>query len=187
MPSVALLYWQNDRMPRLTQIDVQCAVSAAAAPPNAYLIEENLRGYVVLLSAHFQGFCRDLYTEAAQLIAFRVPQRLRTLILAQFVSHRALDRGNPNIDNMAMDFGRLDFDLRVKINTDPVNAPRRQHLAALNQWRNVAAHQGTTLPTSGPLSLPTLQTWRASCSGLATSLDAIVYNELRVILGRKPW
>src|ERR1019366_7364339 len=80
-------------MPRLTQIDAQCAVSLAAAPPNAYLIEENLRGYVVLLRAHFQGFCRDLYTEAAQLIASRVPQRLRTLILAQFVAHRADDSG----------------------------------------------------------------------------------------------
>jgi hypothetical protein len=118
MPSVSLLHWQNDRTPRLTQIDAQCAVSLAAVPPNAYLIDENLRGYVVLLSAHFQGFCRDLYTEAAQLIAFRVPQRLRTLILAQFIAHRALDRGNPNIDNIAMDFDRLDFDLRAKINTD---------------------------------------------------------------------
>jgi hypothetical protein len=187
MPSVSLQHWQNDRTPRLTQIDAQCAASLAAIPPNAYLIEENLRGYVVSLSAHFQGFCRDLYTEAAQLIAFRVPQRLRTLIQAQFVAHRALDRGNPNIDNIAMDFDRLDFDLRAKLNMDPANAPRRQHLAALNQWRNVAAHQGTTLPTGGPLTLPTLQEWRKSCSGLANSLDAIVYNELWMILRRKPW
>jgi len=59
MPSVSLLHWQNDRMPRLTQIDAQCAVSLAATPPNAYWIEENLRGYVVLFSAHFQGFCID--------------------------------------------------------------------------------------------------------------------------------
>jgi hypothetical protein len=187
MPSVSLLHWHNDRMPRLTQIDAQCAVSLAAVPPNAYLIEENLRGYVVLLSAHFQGFCRDLNTEAAQLIAFEVQPRLLMLILAQFTAHRILDRGNPNIDNIAKDFDRFGFDLRAEINTDPANAPRRQHLAALNQWRNVAAHQGTTFPAGGPLTLPMLQAWRKSCSDLATSLDAIMYNELQVILRRKPW
>ena len=187
MPSVSLQHWQNDRMPRLTQIDAQCAASLAAVPPNAYLIEENLRGYVVLLSAHFQGFCRDLYTEAAQLIAFGVRPRLRLLLVAQFSARRVLDHGNPNIDNIAKDFDRFGFDLRAEINTDPANASRQQHLATLNQWRNVAAHQGTALPAGGPLTLPTLQAWRQSCSGLATSLDAIMYNEVRMILRRKPW
>jgi hypothetical protein len=187
MPSVSLQHWQNDRTPRLTQIDAQCAASLTAVRPNAYLIDENLRGYVVSLSAHFQGFCRDLNTEAAQLIAVEAQPRLLMLILAQFTAHRILDRSNPNIDNIAKDFARFGFDLRTKINADPANALRQQHLAALNQWRNVAAHQGTTLPASGPLTLPTLQTWRASCSGLATSLDAIMYNELAVILRRNPW
>ncbi|MGH7169053.1 MAG: hypothetical protein ACRELG_02085 [Gemmataceae bacterium] len=56
MPSASLLLWQNDRMPRLQQVDLQCAASLAAVPPNAHLIDENLRGYVVLLSAHFQGW-----------------------------------------------------------------------------------------------------------------------------------
>jgi hypothetical protein len=174
MPSVSLFHWQNDRTPRLTQIGVQCAASLGAVPPNAYLIDENLRGYVVSLSAHFQGFCRDLYTEAAQVIAFEVQPQLQLLILTQFTSHRVLDRGNPNLDNIAKDFDRLGFDLRTEMNSDPANASRRQHLAALNQWRNVAAHQGTTLPAGGPLNLALLQTWRMSCSGLATSLDAIM-------------
>jgi hypothetical protein len=52
-------------MVRLAEIDAQCAASQVLAPPNPRLVDENLRGYVVLLSAHFQGFCRDLYTEAA--------------------------------------------------------------------------------------------------------------------------
>ena len=187
MSSASLRQWWNDRMPRLTQIDVQCGACVAAVPPNAYLIEEILRGYVVLLSAHVQGFCRDLYVEAAQSIASRVRPRLRLLILAQFSAYRALNHGNPNTDNIAKDFDRFGFDLRSEINTEPANAPRLQHLAALNQWRNVAAHQGTTLPAGGPLTLPTLQAWRGSCDGLATSLDGIMYNQLRKILRRKPW
>ncbi len=105
----------------------------------------------------------------------------------EFTAHRALDRGNPTVDNIAKDFDRFGFDLRAKINTDPANVLRRQQLAALNQWRNVAAHQGTTLPAGGPLTFPTLQAWRNSCDGLATSLDAILYNELGNTLRRKPW
>lgn len=55
-----MLRWQNDRMHRLGEVDAQCAASLALAPPQPNLVEENLRGYVLLLSAHFQGFCRDL-------------------------------------------------------------------------------------------------------------------------------
>jgi hypothetical protein len=187
MPSLSLQRWQNDRILRLTEVDAQCGASLALVPPNPRLVEENLRGYVVLLSAHFQGFCRNLYTEASQIIASKVRTSLQVLIQAQFSAHRALDHGNPNAENIARDFDRFDFDLKMELNADPANVPRRQDLAALNQWRNVAAHQGTTLPPGGPLSLAALQAWRASCNGLAISLDGIVYNQLRRILKRKPW
>jgi hypothetical protein len=65
MPSASLQRWTNDRLPRLAVIEAQCAASVAALPPNPYLSEENLLGYVVLLTAHFQGYCRDLHSEAA--------------------------------------------------------------------------------------------------------------------------
>jgi hypothetical protein len=95
MPSASLQHWVNDRVPRLTEIEAQGATSQALAPSNPRLREENLRGYIMLLSAHFQGFCRDLYTESAQITAFRVRATLRILIQAQFTAHRALDHGNP--------------------------------------------------------------------------------------------
>ena len=50
MPSASLLHWNNDRKPRLAQIDGQCRRSLAAAAPNPHLIDENLRGYVLALS-----------------------------------------------------------------------------------------------------------------------------------------
>jgi hypothetical protein len=187
MPSASLQHWQNHRMPRLQQIETQCAASLALAPPNPHLTEENLRGYVVLLSAHFQGFCRDLYTEAAQIIASKVRPTLQVLIQDQFSAHRTLDHGNPSADNLARDFNRFRFNLKTALAADPANALRRQHLAALNQWRNVAAHQGTTLPPGGPLILATLRVWRQSCDGLATSLDGIMYNQPRKLLRRNPW
>ena len=168
MPSAALRDWQNDRMSRLQQIDLQCAASLAAVPPNVQLIEENLRGYVVLLSAHFQGFSRDLYTESTLVIVSRVRKGLRQLVDDQFTAHRNLDHGNPNIENLKKDFARFDLPLGPLLVASPASTLWLQHLAILNQWRNVAAHQGKVLPAGGPLALPALQAWQNSCDALAT-------------------
>src|ERR1700722_10232214 len=139
MPSASLLRWRNDRMPRLAEIDAQCAACLALVPPPPNLVEENLRGYVLLLSAHFQGLCRDLYAECAQIVVARVRPTLRVLIQAQFTAHRALDHGNPNVKNLREDFERFDFTLDLSA-ADSANPLRLTHLAELNRWRNVAAH-----------------------------------------------
>ena len=49
MPSTALRHWQTDRLPRLAELDAQCAAALGLVPPNPRLADENLRGYVVLL------------------------------------------------------------------------------------------------------------------------------------------
>jgi len=187
MPSASLLRWQTDRMPSLAEIDTQCAASLALAPPNPRLAEENLRGYVVLLSAHFQAFTRDLHREAAQIVVSRVRPSLQPLVQAQFAAHRVLDHGNPNAENIAKDFDRFGFDLKAKLAADRTNALRLQHLAALNKWRNVAAHHSTPLPPGIPLTLASMQTWRVACDELTSALDGIMYNQLRKLLRRKPW
>jgi hypothetical protein len=184
VPSASLLQWQNDRMPRLQQVDIQCAASLAAVPPNAHLIDENLRSYVLALSAHFQGFCRDLFTEGAVVIASKVRPSLRLLIQEHYTAHRKLDRGNPTYENLKEDCKRFGFTLDLTI--DPANVPRLADLAAVNKWRNVAAHQDALLPRI-PLILRSLRDWRLSCDRLATSLDVILYNHLRRLLRRAPW
>jgi hypothetical protein len=185
MPSAALQNWVNDRMPRLNEIDAQCAASHSQAPPNPLLYEENLRGYIVLLSAHFQGFCRDLYAESAQITAFRVRPSLRILIQAQFTAHCALDHGNPNLQSLRKDFERFGFTLNLG-DFNAGNPARLQHLNELNRWRNIAAHHGV-VPPNGLPSPADLRDWKKSCDGLAASLDGIMYNELRKILRRAPW
>src|SRR5262245_31270337 len=185
MSSASLLRWQNDRMRRLAEIDTQCAASLVLAPPHANLVDENLRGYVLLLSAHFQGFCRDLYTECAQIVVLKVRPTLQTLIQAQFTAHLKLDHGNPNLQNLCGDFERFGFPLDLAA-ADPANPARLTHLVSLNRWRNVAAHHGT-VPAGTPLDLVSLRGWRTACDGLATSLDRIMYNRLRRILRRSPW
>src|SRR5262249_12423404 len=109
MPSASLLMWQNVRLPNLAHIDAQCVACLALAPPNPALVDENLRGYVLLLSAHFQGFCRDLYAECAQIVVSKTRVTLQPLIQAQFTRNLKLDRGNPNLENLKEDFSRFDF------------------------------------------------------------------------------
>jgi hypothetical protein len=185
MPSASLLLWQNERMPRLDEVDAQCAATLALAPPRPNLVDENLRGYVLLLSAHFQGFCRDLYTESALVVVSKVRTSLRLLIQAQFTAQLKLDHGNPNIHNLKADFERFGLTLNLPT-ADPLNPARLTDLDLLNKWRNAAAHHATP-PTGAPVSLQALQGWRTSCDGLSISLDAILYNELRKILKRAPW
>ncbi len=185
MPSASLLNWRNERMNRLADIDAQSAASQALVPPNLGLLDENLRGYALLLSAHFQGYCRDLYAECAQIVVSRVRTSLKVLIQDQFTAGRKLDHGNPNLDSIRDDFERFGFRLDL-VAADPANAAHISNLARLNKWRNVAAHHGT-IPVGVPLDLRSLQDWRNSCDGLATSLDETMYNWLRRILRRAPW
>src|SRR5205085_551876 len=141
---------------------------------------------VLLLSAHFQGFCRDLHTESAQVIVSKVRTSLQAVIQRQFAANRKLDHGNAALQNLREDFERFDFSLDLAA-ADPANPARLTELAALNRWRNLAAHHGTVPAGTPPLDLPSVQAWRNSCDGLATSLDAVMYNELRKLLRRIPW
>jgi hypothetical protein len=148
MPSASLLWWRNDLMPRLSEVDGQCAASLALAPPRPTLVEENLRGYVLLLSANFQGFCRTLYFECSQVVVSKVRASLQALTQAQFTAHLKLDHGNPNLQNLREDFERFGFILDLA-GAAPANPARLQDLAALNRWRNIAAHHGT-IPAGAP-------------------------------------
>jgi hypothetical protein len=185
MPSASLLHWQNVRLPSLAHVDSQCVASLALVPPNPALIDENLRGYVLLLSAHFQGFCRDLYTESAQIVVSKTRTSLQPLIQRQSTSNLKLDHGNPTLKSLKEDFERFGFSLHLST-ADPANPARLTLLDHMNQWRNAAAHHGNP-PGGILLDLASLHDWRNACAGLATSLDGIMYTQLRRILRRQPW
>jgi hypothetical protein len=72
----------------------------------------------------------------------------------------------------------------------PAGPRRITDLGHLNAWRNRAAHQGAT-PLGGgvpaALTLAIVQGWRASCDGLAMSLDGIMHAELLRTMGVAPW
>jgi hypothetical protein len=189
VPSAALIRWLNDRSPRLNEVEVHCAAVLALVPPNPTFLDETLRGFVLHLSAHFQGFCRDLYTECSQIWIAAIPTGLKATAQTQFSAQLALAKGNPTYDNIKRDFNRFGFLLNLQT-THPAGPQQVTNLGHLNDWRNKAAHQGTQplgggVPTA--LTLPLVQGWRASCDGLASSLDGIMRAELLRIMGTAPW
>ncbi len=189
MPSATFNHWQTDRMPRLYEVEAHCAAVLALVPPNPTFLDETLRGFVLHLSAHFQGFCRDLYTDSSQIWIAAIPAGLKATAQAQFSAQLALEKGNPTHDNIKRDFNRFGFLLNLQA-AHPAGPQQVTDLGQLNDWRNKAAHQGTQ-PLGGgvpaTLTLPIVQGWRMSCDGLATSLDGIMYAELLRIMGVAPW
>jgi hypothetical protein len=166
VPSAAFTRWQNDRVPRLNEVDAHCATVLALAPLNPTFLDETLRGFVLHLSAHFQGFCRNLYTECSQVWIAAIPAGLQPTAQAQSSAHLALERGNPSYDNIKGDFNRFGFLLDLQA-AHPVGPVWVTDLAHLNEWRNRAAHQGTQPLRGGvpaALTLPIVQGWRASCN-----------------------
>ncbi len=189
MPSAALTRWQNDRSSRLNEVEAHCASVVAQIPPSPTFLDETLRGFVLHLSAHFQGFCCNLYTECSQIWIAAIPSGFRATAQAQFSSQLALEKGNPTYDNIKRDFNRFGFLLNLQL-AHPAGPLQVTDLGHLNDWRNKAAHQdirplGGGVPAD--LTLPIVQGWRASCDGLATSLDGIMRVELLRIMGVAPW
>jgi hypothetical protein len=188
MPSIALNRWQTDRMARLDEVDAHCAALFGAPLPLSLLAEETLQGYVMLLSGHVQGVCRALYDECTRAFASTVSPGVIPTIQEQFFAELKLNGGNPTIENIRKDFERFGITLNLP-GVDPANVVRITNLGHLNQWRNHAAHQKSTPLPAGipPLTLAGVRASRISCDGLAVSLDAIMYNELKRILGVAPW
>lgn len=186
MPSAALTHWSNDRMLRLAEFDAHCAATLAGGAATALLADESLRGYVLLISGHFEGYCRDLYTECVQAFAITVPSSMFMTIHKQFLAELKLNIQNPSIETIRKDFER--FDIILDLHAEPANGPRLTHLGHLNKWRNAIAHQNTGLPKGlAALTFTDVQSWRISCDGLATWLDGKMYRSLSAILNTPPW
>ena len=104
MASASLTIWRNDRMPLLSEVDGHCDAVSNANPPNPKFLEECLRGYVLHLSAHFQGFCHNLYSECSQAWISAIPVGLMASAQLQFSAQLALEKGNPSYENIKKDF-----------------------------------------------------------------------------------
>lgn len=185
MASRSLIRWHSLRLSGLAAIDAQLA----ECPPGGVLLEENLRGFVMLLSAHFQGFGRDLYSECVNSAVSAMPTNFGFMVTRQFEAKVALDAGNPSYETIKSDFGRFGIDVAVVLAANSGHANRVTQLGHLMAWRNHAAHYNDGNPKTGPatLSLADLRSWTASCDAFACELDAAMHGYLASTLGQPPW
>lgn len=142
----------------------------------------------MLLSSQFQGYCRDLHSEAVDfLVTNCTPPSLGTVLRSALTQGRKLDSGNPNPGNLGSDFGRLGMQFWPEVNAlDGRNPQRQKALGVLNLWRNAIAHQDWS--EVGPnLHLKGVQVWRSTCRALAVSFDAAVGSHLTGLVGTRPW
>ena len=160
---------------------MRASLRLASAKPR--LAEENLRLHSAaerslsgLLPRSLCGSCSNHNVTGAW-----QPSAARSISVCHEHSNRSR---NPNLHNLKKDFGR--FGSPLMFPTDPANQLRLQHLSLMNDWRNIAAHQGV-VPPSGLPALADLQDWRNSCDGLATVLDGSYIIDFGHLLRRQPW
>lgn len=190
MSSISLHKWQESRRLELDEIVEAHRAVGGTGRGRRYATEQVNRAYAVLLSSHFQGFCRDLHSECVQHIVQEVPTALQIVLRSALEDYR--DRGNADPEHLAKDFARLGLQkLWDKVSAlDTRNEARRQLLKELNNWRNAIAHQHfdpVKLGGHTTLRLSRVRGWRRACDQLAHAFDAVSRDYLGTLLGSHPW
>ena len=196
VPSNSLARWRGAAQADLDDIvDAHASVAGVGRGRRAATAQVN-QAYVMLLSSHFQRFCRDLHTEAIDHLAGALADPwARPIFANRLTEGRKLDVGNPNPGNIGSDFGRLRCNIwPAMAQTDARTAGRRLRLERLNRWRNAIAHQDfggkADLDLGGgrsELRFGDVEDWRRACDQLAGTMDAAVAVELTSLVGRSPW
>jgi hypothetical protein len=193
MPSLSLQRWFAERAVALDNIEsAHRSVRGSGPGARAATLQIN-QAYTVLLSGQFQGFCRDLHSECADLFVLPVADPdLRDMLRDNLTFGRKIDRGNPNPGNLGSDFERFNLSFWTLVEAHrPQNLARKVALVEMNDWRNAIAHHDFTaamLKAGRPqLTWAQVQAWRKACDGLARSFDDVLRNHLQTLTGAVPW
>lgn len=195
MGSRALRQWRGESAAALGEIEgVHRAIGGGGLGRRSVTLQLRY-AYVLLLAARFQGFARALHTETAQVIARGVSDpRYEALLVGCLTYERRLDRGNPQVDALARDFGRFGLQLWRRVDErDARGAERKAKLGGVMRWRNAIAHHdidekravGNLDPAT--IDLATCRMWRSALDGLATTLDRVAADQCEALGIARPW
>ena len=190
VPSRSLVIWRTHRQRQLDDVERAHAALASTGRGRNYGTEQVNRAYAVLLASQFQGFCRGLHSEAADVVAnATAPALLGPVMRERLLAGRQLDRGNAQPSSIGSDFGRF-FASRFWEALDaasPRFERRRAELEALNAWRNAIVHQDFAVVGASRLRVAQVRRWRVACRDLAVGFDRALGRHLRMLVGSRPW
>jgi hypothetical protein len=192
MPSNALLIWNSDRAQKLDYMEDIHRRVGGSDRGRRFTTEQVNHTYVAVLSAEFQGFCRDLHDECSDhLVSAIANPNVRFVTRDLFLRGRKLKHGNPNPSNLGEDFARFGLKLWGEVRSKYTHGQVwHDRLQALNGWRNAVAHQDFSPDNIGGLTTLTLsqvREWRRTCRGLANAFDRILRDHLTALTGHSPW
>lgn len=146
---------------------------------------------ITRLLAEFQGYCRDLHTEAVDHIVTMasIPNpNLNLIFRSAYIDRRALKVGIPSWANLCKDFSMFGMDLRKSMDAEFGNVrfgPWRIALDDLVEARNAIAHsndeeiKNCRVKHPYGLTVRTAKGWRAKLNGFTAGLDAVVGKHLK--------
>ena len=193
MPSKSLQKWLTTRSALLDDIEHAHRSVRGTGPGSRAASQQINQAYAVLLSAQFQGFCRDFHTECIELFLTPVADPdLRIMLQLNMMVSRKIDRGNPNPGNIGSDFNRFGISFWGLLDShSSATSSQKRDLELLNEWRNAIAHQdfASHMIRNGKVYLPVKQirTWRRSCESLAKSFEKILGPLITLRTGTTPW
>ncbi len=192
MASKSLERWEGELADALDEIEAAHRAVGGQDRGRRYATEQINHAYAMLLSSHFQAFCRDLHSEAANHLAAAIsPPSFSPVAQLLLTQGRELDRGNPNPGNLGSDFGRLGLQFWDKVRAATKgNDQRQKTLDLLSAWRNAIAHQDFEPKKLGgirSLHLGHVKSWRSACRVLARSFDRVVGDHINVLVRKRPW
>lgn len=195
MVSAALGSWRSHRRARIADLRGVHQAIRTPGPGRKWNTEQVNRALVLAVAAEFQGFARDLHDLAVDVFvtqAARGNSTLGDIIRRRLTDGRDLDRGNAHPGALGSDFGRLGLTLWPALDAaDRRTAIRNRRLDALNAARNAIAHANdarlSAVSTEGyALNLATIERWRSSLDGLATTMDAVAARHLGHLFSMDP-
>jgi hypothetical protein len=192
MPSLSLKHWYQTAATALDAMESAHRAASGIGPGRQYAMQQINQGYLMLVSSHFQQFCRSLHSEAATHLASNVAPALQAIVRSSFTVGRKLDQGNPNPGNLGADFNRLGMAMfwRDVVTFRSGNEARKDKLTKMGHWRNAIAHQDFTSSTHvrelggrTEITLAEVRAFRSNCTYLARDFDAVVLVHIKAVAG----
>ncbi len=123
----------------------------------------------------------------AAALSLWVPSPYQVILLSDWTTGRALDRGNPSPGNIGSDFGRLGMRLWDDVYVMHArNRARRKLLEEMLDWRNAIGHQDFGKPSLNgrtEIGLAQVRRYRRGCGALARAFDRAALAYVRSVAG----